>query len=117
MSERRWLATAALLSAYSFAMMLVVISVQPQAPGNIKRPFAEHLVPHFVRGELAISRVGIDEPYEKLKELTRGHVINRETIRAFIEGLELAPEDKAYLLQLTPAGYVGMAEELVGLLD
>jgi len=67
--------------------------------------------------QTVMRKAGIDEPYEKLKELTRGHVINRETIRAFIEGLELAPEDKQYLLQLTPAGYVGMAEQIVDLLD
>ncbi|MNR67132.1 Adenylosuccinate lyase [compost metagenome] len=52
-------------------------------------------------------------PYEQLKELTRGKDgITRDTLSAFIKGLEIPEAEKARLLELTPAGYVGKAEEL-----
>ncbi|KAJ8755609.1 hypothetical protein K2173_022204 [Erythroxylum novogranatense] len=58
-------------------------------------------------------RYGVPEPYEKLKELTRGRAVTRESIRDFIESLELPNEIKDYLLELTPHKYVGAAIELV----
>jgi adenylosuccinate lyase len=64
--------------------------------------------------QTVMRKAGIDQPYEKLKELTRGQAITRETIRVFIEGLDLSDEDKQRLLELTPAGYTGMAREIVG---
>lgn len=63
--------------------------------------------------QTVMRKAGIDQPYEKLKELTRGQEINAETIRTFIEGLELSSEDKQRLLDLTPAGYTGMARSIV----
>lgn len=57
-------------------------------------------------------KAGIEKPYEKLKELTRGKQITRERIQAFIRGLELSEQDRAVLLALTPATYTGMAAEL-----
>ena len=57
---------------------------------------------------------GIEKPYEKLKELTRGKDgINETTIRAFIETLEIPAEDKQRLLDLTPAAYIGRATETI----
>tara|TARA_B100002019_G_scaffold119993_1_gene103002 strand:- start:165 stop:1511 length:1347 start_codon:yes stop_codon:yes gene_type:complete len=57
---------------------------------------------------------GIEKPYEKLKELTRGKDgINESTIRAFIEILEIPVEDKQHLLSLTPAAYIGRAPETI----
>ena len=57
---------------------------------------------------------GIEKPYEKLKELTRGKDgINQTTIRAFIETLEIPTEDKERLLDLTPAAYIGRATETI----
>ena len=57
---------------------------------------------------------GIEKPYEKLKELTRGKDgINETTIRAFIETLEIPAEDKGRLLDLTPAAYIGRATETI----
>jgi adenylosuccinate lyase len=67
--------------------------------------------------QTVMRKAGIEKPYEKLKELTRGQKITAETIRAFIEGLELAADDKQRLLEMTPASYVGMAQEIVDLLD
>jgi len=67
--------------------------------------------------QTVMRKAGIEKPYEKLKELTRGQKITRETIRDFIEGLELAADDKQRLLEMTPASYVGMAPAIVDLLD
>jgi len=57
-------------------------------------------------------RYGVPEPYEKLKELTRGRAVNKESIRDFIEGLDIPEEAKTNLLKLTPDTYVGAAVEL-----
>jgi adenylosuccinate lyase len=64
--------------------------------------------------QTVMRKAGLPNPYERLKELTRGHAITREAIRAFVEGLELPAEDKARLLALTPASYIGIAPKLAG---
>ena len=61
--------------------------------------------------QTVMRRHGIEQPYEKLKELTRGQDMNRETIQAFVESLELPPEARQALLALTPAGYTGNARQ------
>ncbi|HEY5672544.1 MAG TPA: adenylosuccinate lyase [Malonomonas sp.] len=67
--------------------------------------------------QTVMRKAGIEKPYEKLKELTRGQQIDRETIRNFVAGLDLAAEDKQRLLEMTPASYIGMAPQIVDLLD
>ena len=58
-------------------------------------------------------RYGLPEPYEQLKSLTRGQSgMTCESLRAFIETLALPGDAKARLVALTPAKYVGLAEEL-----
>jgi adenylosuccinate lyase len=47
--------------------------------------------------------------YEKLKELTRGKRIDRESLQAFVDGLDLPSEAKRRLKALTPATYLGNA--------
>jgi len=47
-------------------------------------------------------------PYEALKELTRGNVINKESIHQFIEGLTVSDKVKAELKQLSPSQYTGI---------
>jgi adenylosuccinate lyase len=66
--------------------------------------------------QTVMRKAGIEKPYEKLKELTRGQSINSETIKVFIEGLELSEEDKRRLLEMSPASYTGMATKIVDLL-
>jgi len=66
--------------------------------------------------QTVMRKAGIEKPYEKLKELTRGQEITRETIQAFVEGLELGEEDKQRLLAMSPASYVGMAEAIADLI-
>ncbi len=66
--------------------------------------------------QTVMRKAGIEKPYEKLKELTRGNVIDRETIRQFVEGLDLDSADKQRLLDMTPASYTGIASRIVDLL-
>ncbi|ROS04573.1 adenylosuccinate lyase [Sinobacterium caligoides] len=54
-------------------------------------------------------RYHIEEPYEKLKALTRGQDINKETILAFVETLAIPEEAKQAMRELTPANYIGNA--------
>ena len=62
--------------------------------------------------QTVMRRYGIEKPYEKLKELTRGQRITPEQMQAFIEKLELPADAKAALLALTPRNYTGYAEKL-----
>jgi adenylosuccinate lyase len=67
--------------------------------------------------QTVMRKCGMANPYERLKELTRGQAVTRETIRTFIEGLDLPAGDKARLLALTPSSYIGLAarEDFLGL--
>ncbi len=56
---------------------------------------------------------GMDNPYERLKELTRGRRIGAAELREFVVGLGLPPEVQERLVALTPASYTGLAEHLV----
>ena len=60
--------------------------------------------------QTVMRRYGIDQPYEKLKELTRGNRVDREGMQRFVNGLDLPQEAKDQLLALTPWDYVGNAE-------
>ena len=62
--------------------------------------------------QTVMRRYGIEKPYEKLKELTRGQRITPEQLQVFIEKLEIPAEAKATLLTLTPRNYTGYAVKL-----
>jgi adenylosuccinate lyase len=62
--------------------------------------------------QTVMRRYGIEKPYEKLKELTRGQRIEPEALRRFIEGLDISLEAKGRLLELTPRAYTGLAKTL-----
>jgi adenylosuccinate lyase len=62
--------------------------------------------------QTVMRRYGIANPYEKLKELTRGNRISREGMQAFVQSLEIPAPAKAELLELTPWSYTGKAAEL-----
>ncbi len=62
--------------------------------------------------QTVMRKAGIEKPYEKLKELTRGQAITREDIRQFVEGLDLPDGDKQRLLAMSPATYTGLAEAI-----
>ncbi|MFH7042010.1 adenylosuccinate lyase [Paucibacter sp. JuS9] len=62
--------------------------------------------------QTVMRRYALPNPYERLKELTRGKAITREAIAAFIATLELPEAEKARLLAMTPGSYTGKAEAL-----
>lgn len=62
--------------------------------------------------QTVMRRFGIANPYEKLKELTRGTRVSREGMQAFVNSLDIPADAKAALLELTPWGYTGKAAEL-----
>lgn len=59
--------------------------------------------------QTVMRRYGIEKPYEKLKELTRGQSINQEVIQGFVQTLEIPEQAKQELMALTPATYIGNA--------
>ena len=61
--------------------------------------------------QTVMRRYGIANPYEILKELTRGRRVNEQIMLEFIDGLELPEQAKASLRKLTPANYIGNAAE------
>ena len=63
--------------------------------------------------QTVMRRYGIENPYEQLKELTRGKGgINKASLHDFISGLNIPAEAKKALLKMTPASYIGKAIEL-----
>jgi adenylosuccinate lyase len=63
--------------------------------------------------QTVMRKAGIEKPYEKLKELTRGRTIDETAILDFVEELNLPEADKKRLLDLTPASYIGRAIQIV----
>lgn len=61
--------------------------------------------------QTVMRRFGIEKPYEKLKELTRGQRVDQVGMQAFVDGLELPQEAKAALRSLTPLNYIGNAAQ------
>jgi adenylosuccinate lyase len=64
--------------------------------------------------QTVMRRYGIPEPYEKLKELTRGQVVDQQLIQDFVRSLDIPDDAKDRLLELTPSTYTGLAESLAG---
>jgi len=62
--------------------------------------------------QTVMRRYGIENPYEKLKALTRGQEINQQLIQEFVAGLDIPTEAKEHLMQLTPSSYIGIANKL-----
>jgi len=67
--------------------------------------------------QTVMRRYGIEKPYEKLKELTRGKRVDADSMRDFINNLELPESVKAELCLLTPASYIGRAVAFIDELD
>jgi len=59
--------------------------------------------------QTVMRRYGIEKPYEKLKELTRGQRITQDDLRTFVDGLDMPEAAKEALRELTPATYIGNA--------
>ena len=69
-------------------------------------------VQQAMRAAAIAGATGMANPYERLKELTRGHEVGAEDMREFIAGLGLPAEVEERLLALTPATYIGLSERL-----
>ena len=74
-------------------------------------------VQQAMRAAAVAGATGMADPYERLKELTRGKKVTPEGMREFISGLGMPDDVEARLLALTPATYTGLAAELVAHLD
>lgn len=61
--------------------------------------------------QTVMRRYGIEKPYEKLKELTRGKKVNQQIMREFVENLDMPQEGKDLLINMTPMNYIGNAVE------
>jgi adenylosuccinate lyase len=99
----------ALLAYDSLARGLAKLEVNPQALADDLDSSWEVLAEPI---QTVMRRYALPNPYERLKELTRGKAITRESIQAFIETLELPEDEKARLLKMTPGNYIGKAVEL-----
>ena len=62
--------------------------------------------------QTVMRRYGLPQPYEQLKNFTRGAAMTRELMQGFISGLEIPQEEKQRLLAMTPGSYTGKAAEL-----
>ena len=60
--------------------------------------------------QTVMRRYGIEKPYEKLKELTRGQRVNQQIMQEFVQTLEIPDSAKQQLMKLTPATYIGNAD-------
>lgn len=74
-------------------------------------------VQQAMRAASVAGATGMADPYERLKELTRGKKVTPEAMRDFIKGLGMPAEVEERLLALTPGTYTGIAEQLVAHLD
>jgi adenylosuccinate lyase len=61
--------------------------------------------------QTVMRRYGIENPYEKLKDLTRGQRVNKQIMQEFIDNLDMPEDAKTSLKALTPANYIGNAVE------
>jgi adenylosuccinate lyase len=62
--------------------------------------------------QTVMRRYGVENPYEQLKELTRGKAIEKDALHAFIRTLAIPEAEKQRLLQMTPGNYIGIAVRL-----
>jgi adenylosuccinate lyase len=63
--------------------------------------------------QTVMRRYGYENPYDTLKEYTRGKAISKESLQSLIVELKIPTEAKQYLMDLTPATYIGKAKALV----
>jgi len=61
--------------------------------------------------QTVMRRYGIEEPYEKLKELTRGKRVDQKIMQAFVQNLAIPQQAKDQLMKMTPMNYIGNAVE------
>jgi len=99
----------AVLAYDSLARGLGKLEVNPQALADDLDSAWEVLAEPI---QTVMRRYALPNPYERLKELTRGKTITREAIREFVQTLEIPDADKQRLLDMTPGNYIGKAVDL-----
>ena len=62
--------------------------------------------------QTVMRRCGVPEPYEKLKAVTRGRAVTRDTLHSFIDSLDIPAAEKTRLLALVPGAYTGLAGDM-----
>ena len=67
--------------------------------------------------QTVMRRYGVEQPYEKLKALTRGRQIDAQVIREFVQSLDIPDHAKQQLIEMTPASYIGNADAQAGDLE
>ena len=70
-----------------------------------------------IRAEITAGDSSISDPYALLKDLTRGRRVGQAELVEFVRALDISDGAKDRLAALTPAGYAGLASDLVGFLD
>jgi adenylosuccinate lyase len=70
-----------------------------------------------MRAEIVRGNSAETDPYAIVKELTRGNKVDAGTLATFVQGLDMSPEAKKRLAELSPESYVGLASALVDYLD
>ena len=90
----------------------MLAEIDKEFKDNVSRTAEEILqtLPEAV--QTVMRRYGIEEPYEKLKAFTRGKVIDKTNLHAFIDSLALPDSEKKRLKKLTPEAYLGKAIDL-----
>ena len=63
--------------------------------------------------QVVMRKLNYKNPYEALKDLTRGEKVTQKSLHKFINGLKINKSEKSKLLKLTPSNYIGLASELV----
>ncbi|RZL02860.1 MAG: adenylosuccinate lyase [Rubrivivax sp.] len=99
----------AVLAYDSLARGLGKLEVNPQALADDLDSAWEVLAEPI---QTVMRRYALPNPYERLKELTRGKTITREAIQQFVQTLEIPDADKQRLLDMTPGNYIGKAVDL-----
>ncbi|RZI85179.1 MAG: adenylosuccinate lyase [Rubrivivax sp.] len=99
----------AVLAYDSLARGLGKLEVNPQALADDLDSAWEVLAEPI---QTVMRRYALPNPYERLKELTRGKAITREAIQQFVQSLEIPAADKQRLLDMTPGNYIGKAVDL-----
>lgn len=111
-----------LLRDFGQALTMTVIAMESTTSALKQLGFNKELIKNELNNHWEIIAEGIQtllrtteytQPYEKLKELTRGKVVTKETYSKFIDELEVPDEFKKKLRELTPETYTGKAAELV----